>query len=75
LEDQGIGGRMGSEWILERLAWGGGCRLESTGSGQGPVAGCCDCSQAIIFNYEDLMGYSKVSLGQRAMEKRWLDGS
>jgi hypothetical protein len=21
-EDQGIGGRMGSEWILKRLAWG-----------------------------------------------------
>jgi hypothetical protein len=24
LEDQGIGGKMGSEWILGRLAWGGG---------------------------------------------------
>jgi hypothetical protein len=23
------------------LAWGGG--LDSTGSGQGPVAGCCEC--------------------------------
>jgi hypothetical protein len=22
LEDQGIGGKMGSEWILRRLAWG-----------------------------------------------------
>jgi hypothetical protein len=22
LEDQGVGGKMGSEWILERLAWG-----------------------------------------------------
>jgi hypothetical protein len=22
LEDQGIGGKMGSEWILGRLAWG-----------------------------------------------------
>jgi hypothetical protein len=21
----------------------GGCRLNSTGSGQGPVAGCCEC--------------------------------
>jgi hypothetical protein len=21
----------------------GGCRLDSTGSGQGPVAGCCEC--------------------------------
>jgi hypothetical protein len=24
------------------LAWG--CGLDSTGSGQGPVAGCCECS-------------------------------
>jgi hypothetical protein len=32
LEDQGIGGKMGSEWILGRLAWG--CGLDSTGSGQ-----------------------------------------
>jgi hypothetical protein len=23
LEDQGVGGKMGSEWILWRLAWGG----------------------------------------------------
>jgi hypothetical protein len=23
-EDQGLGGRMGSEWMLGRLAWGGG---------------------------------------------------
>jgi hypothetical protein len=30
-EDQGIDGRMRSEWILGRLA--GGCRLDSTGSG------------------------------------------
>jgi hypothetical protein len=32
---------MGSEWILGRLAWG--CGLDSTGSGHGPVAGCCEC--------------------------------
>jgi hypothetical protein len=37
LEDQGAGGKMGSEWILGR------CGLDSTGSGQGPVAGCCEC--------------------------------
>jgi hypothetical protein len=24
LEDQGVGGRMESEWILDRVAWGGG---------------------------------------------------
>jgi hypothetical protein len=34
-EDQFVGGKMGSEWILGRLAWG--CGLDSTGSGQGPV--------------------------------------
>jgi hypothetical protein len=33
--------KMESEWILRRLA--GGCGLDSTGSGQGPVAGCCEC--------------------------------
>jgi hypothetical protein len=40
-EDQGVGAKMGSEWFLGRLAWG--CGLDSTGSGQGPVAGCCEC--------------------------------
>jgi hypothetical protein len=30
---------MGSEWG----DWLGGCGLDSTGSGQGPVAGCCEC--------------------------------
>jgi hypothetical protein len=39
-EDQDVGGNMGSEWILGRLAWG--CELDSTVSGQGPVAGCCE---------------------------------
>jgi hypothetical protein len=42
-EDQGIGGKMGLEWILGKLAWGGGCELDSTVSGQGPVAGCSEC--------------------------------
>jgi hypothetical protein len=41
LEDQGVGGKMGLEWILGRLAWG--CGLDSTSSWQGPVAGCCEC--------------------------------
>jgi hypothetical protein len=27
--------------LRERLAWG--CAFDSTGSGQGPVAGCCEC--------------------------------
>jgi hypothetical protein len=35
-EDQGVGGMMGSEWILGKLL--GKCGLDSTGSGQGPVA-------------------------------------
>jgi hypothetical protein len=34
---------MGSEWILGRLDLGGRCGLDSTDSGQGPVAGCCEC--------------------------------
>jgi hypothetical protein len=42
LEAQGVDGRMGSEWILGRLAGGGvGIRLEWFG--QGPVTGCCEC--------------------------------
>jgi hypothetical protein len=41
LEDQGVGGRMGSEWILGRLAWG--VCIDSTGSGQRLVVGCCEC--------------------------------
>jgi hypothetical protein len=39
--NQGVGGKMGSEWILGRLVWG--CGLDSTRSGQGPVAGSCEC--------------------------------
>jgi hypothetical protein len=31
----------GIKWILGRLDWGLG--LDSTGSGQGPVADCCEC--------------------------------
>jgi hypothetical protein len=48
LEDQGVGGNMGSVWILGRLAGGGGvCGLGSTGPGQGPVAGCCECGDEL----------------------------
>jgi hypothetical protein len=42
LDDQGVGGEMGSEWLLGRLA--GGCVLDSTGSGEGPLTCCCECS-------------------------------
>jgi hypothetical protein len=31
LEDEGVDGRMGSEWTLERLTEG--CRLDPVGSG------------------------------------------
>jgi hypothetical protein len=31
LEDQGVDGRLGSEWILGELTWG--CGLDSTGLG------------------------------------------
>jgi hypothetical protein len=42
LEVQGIGGKMGSEKMLGKSAWGV-CGLDSTGSGQGLVAGCGEC--------------------------------
>jgi hypothetical protein len=45
LEDQGVGGKMGAEWILGILVWG--CGLDSTGSGQGPEAGCCECGDEL----------------------------
>jgi hypothetical protein len=38
LKDQGVGGKNGSKGD-----WLGGCGLDSTGTGQGPVAGCCEC--------------------------------
>jgi hypothetical protein len=41
LEDQGVAGKMGSEWILGTLAWG--CGMDSAGSGQGSVVGCGEC--------------------------------
>jgi hypothetical protein len=38
LKDQGVGGKLGSDWTC-----GGGGGWDSTGSGQGPVAGCYEC--------------------------------
>jgi hypothetical protein len=38
-EDGGVDGRMGSEWILGRLA--GGCGVDPAGSGQAPMADSC----------------------------------
>jgi hypothetical protein len=40
LEDQRVDGRMGSVWILGRLARER--RLDPVGSGQGPVVGSCE---------------------------------
>jgi hypothetical protein len=39
--DQGVGGKMGSEWILGRLAWGVWIGFDWLRAG--PVAGCCEC--------------------------------
>jgi hypothetical protein len=33
--------RMGSEWILRENGWGA-CGLDTTGSRQGPMSGCCE---------------------------------
>jgi hypothetical protein len=40
LEDEGIDGRMGKEWILRD--WLGECGLDPVGSVYGPVAGSCE---------------------------------
>jgi hypothetical protein len=42
LEVQGVDERMGSKWALGRLG-GGVCGVDSPGSGEGPLAGCCEC--------------------------------
>jgi hypothetical protein len=40
LKDQGVDGRMGSEWILVRLVEE--CTVNPVGSGREPVVGSCD---------------------------------
>jgi hypothetical protein len=42
LKDQSVDGRMGTKWTVWRLVGGGG-GVESPGSGEGPLAGCCEC--------------------------------
>jgi hypothetical protein len=39
VEDQGVDGRMDSEWILGKLA--AGCVVDPVSSGYGPVASSC----------------------------------
>jgi hypothetical protein len=44
-KDQGVDGRIGSKWTLERLVgWGG---IDSPGSGYGSLAGCCECGDEL----------------------------
>jgi hypothetical protein len=38
LKELGVEGSL--EWVLREVGWGDG--LDSTGVGQGPVAGCCE---------------------------------
>jgi hypothetical protein len=53
---------------LGRLAWG--CGLDSTGSGQGPVAGCCECgdepsgscaTELVRFYFHDVRRLERIS--------------
>jgi hypothetical protein len=70
-EDQGIGGRMGREWILGRLA--SGVWIGFNWLGIGLVAGCCECSYepsgscatelVSLFNKTVQQVYQKVMLG------------
>jgi hypothetical protein len=41
LEDRGVDGRIILKWIFKK--WDGGHGLDSYGSGQGQVAGSCEC--------------------------------
>ena len=41
MKDPGIDGRIIITWILEK--WDGGHGLDRCVSGQGQVAGCCEC--------------------------------
>jgi hypothetical protein len=45
---------MGSEWIFGRLAWG--CGLNSTVSGQAPLAGCCEWGDELLGSYATELG-------------------
>jgi hypothetical protein len=40
--------RRSRRWWEDRVRMDlGGCGLDSTGSGQGPVAGCCECGDEL----------------------------
>jgi hypothetical protein len=45
LEDPGVNGRIILKWIFERLDRGHG--LNQSGSGQGQVAGSCECGDEL----------------------------
>jgi hypothetical protein len=40
-QDRGVDGSIGSKWIFGD--WLGGCGVDSPGSGEESVAGCCEC--------------------------------
>jgi hypothetical protein len=42
LERPKVNGRMGSKWNLGNWL-GGGCGVDSPGSGEGSLEGCCEC--------------------------------
>jgi hypothetical protein len=50
------------------LAWGGGVGLDSTGSGQGPVAGCCECG-------DEPSGSCATELVSGAKQRQMLDNA
>jgi hypothetical protein len=43
LKDHSLDGRVGSKLTLGRLVGGGGGEVDSPGSGQGSLAGSCEC--------------------------------
>jgi hypothetical protein len=54
---------MGSEWILRRLDKG--CGVDSIGSGQGPVTGCCECGDEHSGSGPTELVYRKVVLNDK----------
>jgi hypothetical protein len=45
LEDPGVNGRIILRWIFRE--WDRGHGLDRAGSGQGQVAGCCECGNEL----------------------------
>jgi hypothetical protein len=70
MKDQSVDGKIWSEWNLGRLAWG--CGLDSTSSGQGPVAGCCECGDEpsgscateLVMNYHTCDKFRTINIAK-----------